>query len=114
MDESVKIKCRGCGSKVYPSHMGHNENNDLLCKDCLAKGMPIRSKEVEGRAQKAVPKGGIKYKCSSCSYTFYRIQGTTQAAKCPYCSSTNIMPARDSAQNLIEDVGSMEEEKFFK
>lgn len=113
MDEEIKIRCKGCGNKFLPSEMGHDVTNSILCKNCLKKGAPIKPRTVE-RSKPSIPKGAVKYICNACNYKFYRVPGSRQNERCPYCSSPNISPDKSDAQNLIEEVDKFNDDKFFK
>ncbi len=113
MDDTTKIICKGCKKKVAMSEMGHDDEDNLLCNSCLTHGKPINPKKEE-RALPEKPKNGEPYKCNNCGYDFFRVEGSKQSERCPYCSSTDIVPNDQSAQKLIDELSGFEEQKFFK
>jgi len=96
--------CSRCKREFSFDNIKYDENNKLICINCLEK-----QKKIEGKEKLTLEKIGegesIKFICVSCRFKFSVRKGSPKALKCPYCSKTKLMHVKKykDENDLIKD-----------
>jgi len=96
--------CSRCKLEFDFDNIKYDDNNKLICVECLAK-----QKKTEKKEKLSVEKAGdgekINFICVSCRFKFSVTKGSQQALKCPFCGKTKLMIVKKykDENDLIKD-----------
>ncbi len=104
MPLTTKYTCTRCRREFDFDNIKYDENNKLICVECLEKQKKIERKE-RLKLEKAVEGEEIKFICASCRFKFSIKKGSPKTVKCPYCSRTKLMIVKKykDENDLIKD-----------
>ena len=96
--------CSRCKREFNFDNIKYDENNKLICVNCLEKQEKIEKKEKLS-LEKADEGKEIKFICVSCRFKFSVKKGSPKTIKCPYCSKTRLMLVKKykDEDDLIKD-----------
>ena len=96
--------CSRCKREFNFDSIKYDENNRLICVECLDKQKKIEKKE-KLNMEKAEEGETIKFICVSCRFKFSVKKGSQKAIKCPYCGKTRLMLVKKykDENDLIKD-----------
>ena len=96
--------CSRCKKEFNFDNIKYDENNRLICIECLDKQKRIEKKEMLN-VEKAEEGETINFICVSCRFKFSVKKGSQKAIKCPYCSKTKLMLVKKykDENDLIKD-----------
>ena len=96
--------CTRCKREFSFDNIKYDENNRLICVECLEKQKKVEKKE-KLKLEKAEVGGTIKFICISCRFKFSVKKGSSKAVKCPYCGKTRLMLVKKykDENDLIKD-----------
>lgn len=104
MPVTTMYTCTRCRRDFDFDNIKYDENNKLICVECLEKQQKIEKKE-KLHLEKAGEGEEIKFICASCRFKFSVKKGSPKAVKCPYCSKTRLMIVKKykDEDDLIKD-----------
>jgi DNA-directed RNA polymerase subunit RPC12/RpoP len=104
MPVTTLYSCNRCKREVDFDSIKYDENNKLICVECLGKQQKIERKEKLS-LEKAGEGESVNFICVSCRFKFSIRKGTQKEAKCPYCSKTRLMLVKryKDENDLIND-----------
>ena len=104
MPVSTLYTCTRCKSEVDFNSIKYDENNKLICVECLGKQQKIERKEKLS-LEKAEEGETVNFICVSCRFKFSVRKGSQKDAKCPYCGKTRLMLVKryKTEDDLIND-----------
>ncbi len=96
--------CSRCRREFNFDNIKYDENNRLICVECLDKQQKTEKKEKLS-LEKADAGEEIRFICVSCRFKFSVRKGSPKAVKCPYCSRTKLMLVKKykDENDLIKD-----------
>ena len=96
--------CSRCRNEFDFDNIKYDDNNRLICVECLEKQKKIEKKE-NLNPEKAEEGGAINFICVGCRFKFPVKKGSPKAIKCPYCSKTRLMIVKKykDEDDLIKD-----------
>ena len=96
--------CSRCKREFNFDNIKYDENNRLICVECLEKQKKIEKKE-KLKVEKAEGGETINFICISCRFKFSVKKGSQKAIKCPYWSKTKLMLVKKykDENDLIKD-----------
>ena len=96
--------CSRCKREFNFDNIKYDENNRLICVECLEKQQKIEKKE-KLNVEKAGEGKNVNFICVSCRFKFSVRKGSPKAIKCPYCSKTKLMIVKKykDENDLIKD-----------
>ena len=96
--------CSRCKREFNFGNVKYDENNKLICLECLEKQKKIQKKEKLA-LEKAEEGQSVNFICVSCRFKFSVRKGSAKALKCPYCSKTKLMLVKKykDENDLIKD-----------
>ena len=96
--------CSRCKREFDFDNIKYDENNKLICVQCLQKQKKIEKKEKLS-FEKAGEGESMKFICASCRFKFSVKKGSQKELKCPYCSKTKLMLVKKykDENDLIKD-----------
>ena len=104
MPISTLYTCLRCRREVDFDSIKYDQNNKLICVECLGKQQKIEKKEKLS-LEKAEEGEAVNFICVSCRFKFSVRKGSQKQVKCPYCSKTRIMLVKryKDENDLIND-----------
>ena len=104
MPLTTMYTCSRCRKEFNFDNIKYDENNRLICVECLEKQKKIERKE-RLKLEKAGEGEAIKFICASCRFKFSVKKDSAKALKCPYCSKTKLMLVKKykDEDDLIKD-----------
>ncbi|MEK6983125.1 MAG: hypothetical protein AABX33_01000 [Nanoarchaeota archaeon] len=96
--------CFRCKKEFNFDNIRYDENNKLICVDCLEKQKKIEHKEKLS-LEKTEKGEATKFICISCRFKFSVRKGSPKTIKCPYCGKTRLMLVKKykDEDDLIKD-----------
>ena len=96
--------CSRCRREVDFDSIKYDQNNKLICVECLGKQQKIEKKEKLS-LEKAGEGEAVNFICVSCRFKFSIKKETQKEAKCPYCGKTRLMLVKryKDENDLIND-----------
>ena len=96
--------CSRCKREFNFDNIRYDENNKLICVECLEKQHKIEKKEKLS-LEKAGSGEEIKFICMSCRFKFSVRKGSPKEIKCPYCGKAKLMLVKKykDENDLIKD-----------
>ncbi len=96
--------CSRCKKEFNFDNIKYDENNRLICVECLQKQKKIENKE-KLKVEKAEKGETINFICVSCRFKFSVKKGSPKSMKCPYCGKTRLMLVKKykDENDLIKD-----------
>lgn len=96
--------CSRCRKDFNFDNIRYDENNRLICVECLDKQQKTEKKEKLS-LEKADAGEEIRFICVSCRFKFSVRKGSPKAVKCPYCGRTKLMLVKKykNENDLIND-----------
>ena len=96
--------CSRCRNEFDFDNIKYDDNNRLICVECLEKQKKIEKKE-KLNLEKAEEGETVNFICVSCRFKFPVKKGSPKAIKCPYCSKTRLMIVKKykDEDDLIKD-----------
>ena len=96
--------CSRCNGEFGFDNIKYDENNRLICVECLEKQKRIEKKE-KLHLNKAEGGEAVQFICVSCRFKFSVKKGSQKALKCPYCAKTKLMLVKKykDENDLIKD-----------
>ena len=104
MPATTVYTCTRCRREFGFENIKYDENNKLICIECLEKQRKIEKKE-KLNMEKAGEGEPINFICASCRFKFSVKKGSSKELKCPYCSKTKLMIVKKykDENDLIKD-----------
>lgn len=104
MPISALYTCTRCRREVDFDNIKYDENNKLICVECLGKQQKIERKEKLS-LEKAEEGEAVNFICVSCRFKFSVRKGAQKDIKCPYCGKTRLMLVKryKDEDDLIKD-----------
>ncbi len=104
MPLTTSYTCTRCRRDFDFDNIKYDENNKLICIECLDKQRKIEKRE-KLKLEKAEQGEDIDFICASCRFKFSIKKGSPKAVKCPYCSKTRLMIVKKykDENDLIKD-----------
>lgn len=96
--------CSRCKKEFNFDNIKYDENNKLICINCLDKQKKLEKKEKLS-LEKTKEDQLINFICASCRFKFSLRKGSPKSIKCPYCNKTKIMIVKKykDENDLIRD-----------
>ncbi len=104
MPISSLYTCSRCKGEFDFDHIKYDNDNRLICVECLGKQQILEKKEKLA-VEKAEEGGEIKFICVNCRFKFSVKKGTQKEIKCPFCGKTRLMLVKKykDEDDLIRD-----------
>ena len=96
--------CSRCKKEFNFDNIKYDQNNKLICVNCLDKQEKFEKKE---KLNLEIAEKGkvINFICVSCRFKFSVKKGSPKVIKCPYCGKTRLMTVKKYKEedDLIKD-----------
>ena len=96
--------CTRCKREFNFDNIKYDDNNKLICVECLGKQQKLEKKEKLS-VEKAYEGQPIKFICVSCRFKFNVKKGSPKEIRCPFCGKTKLMLVKKykDENDLIND-----------
>lgn len=96
--------CSRCKKEFNFDNIKYDENNRLICIECLERQKKIEKKERLS-LEKIEEDEKVNFICVSCRFKFSVRKGSPKSLKCPFCSKTKLMLVKKykDENDLIRD-----------
>ena len=103
MTANTLYKCTRCKREFNFGNIKYNEENLLVCIECLNKEQQFKKQNPD--IEKPEDLQSVKFICVSCRFKFSIKKGSQHQPKCPYCAKTKLMLVRKykTEDDLIKD-----------
>ena len=104
MPLTTSYTCSRCKREFDFDNIKYDNNNRLICVECLGK-----QKKLEKKERLSLEKAGegepVKFICVNCRFKFTVKKGSQKALKCPFCGKTKLMLVKKykDENDLIKD-----------
>jgi len=104
MPISSLYTCSRCKKEFNFNNIKYDENNSLICLECLDKKQKLVKKE-RLNSEKPEEQEAVNFICVSCRFKFSVKKGSPKSLKCPYCNKTKLMLVKKykDENDLIKD-----------
>ena len=95
--------CSRCKREFNFDNIKYDEDNSLICVECLGKKQKLVKKDFKSEAPEH--EEAMNFICVSCRFKFSVRKGSQKTIKCPYCSKTKLMLVKKykDEDDLIRD-----------
>ena len=103
MPTSTLYTCYRCKKEFNFNNIKYDEDNSLICNECLEKKQKLKKKNLELEKPEEMEK--VNFICLNCRFKFSITTGSQKIPKCPYCGKTKLIQVKKykDENGLIND-----------